>query len=95
MSAYILVDIQVHDAARYERYKRMAEHTVGMYGGRYVARGARTEALEGDWETYRFVMLEFPDSERARAWWSSPEYAEAKALRHETADSKMLLVEGL
>ena len=95
MSAYILVDIRVHDPARYERYKQMAEHTVGLYDGRYIARGARTHVLEGDWETHRFVMLEFPDAARARAWWASPEYAEAKALRHETADSKMLLVEGI
>lgn len=33
--------------------------------------------------------------ERARAWWGSPEYAEAKALRHVTASSEMLLVEGV
>jgi uncharacterized protein (DUF1330 family) len=41
------------------------------------------------------VILEFPDAQRAKAWWSSPEYAEAKKLRHATAHSKMLLVEGL
>jgi uncharacterized protein (DUF1330 family) len=41
------------------------------------------------------VILEFPSAERARAWWSSPEYAEAKALRLATARSKMILVEGL
>ena len=43
----------------------------------------------------RFVILEFPDTERAKAWWSSPEYAEAKKLRHATAKSRMLLVDGL
>jgi uncharacterized protein (DUF1330 family) len=41
------------------------------------------------------VVLEFPTMERARAWWSSPEYAEAKALRQRSARTEMLLVEGL
>jgi uncharacterized protein (DUF1330 family) len=41
------------------------------------------------------VILEFENAERARAWWSSPEYAEAKKLRQATATTEMLLVEGL
>jgi uncharacterized protein (DUF1330 family) len=32
--------------------------------------------------------------ERAREWWASPEYAEAKALRQNSADTDMLVVEG-
>jgi len=41
------------------------------------------------------VILEFENADQARAWWASPEYAEAKKLRHATATSKMLLVDGL
>ncbi|WP_350101303.1 DUF1330 domain-containing protein [Myxococcus sp. SDU36] len=33
--------------------------------------------------------------EHARAWWASPEYAAAKALRHESAHSILWLVEGV
>jgi uncharacterized protein (DUF1330 family) len=40
-------------------------------------------------------MLQFPDAAAARAWWSSPEYAPAKALRQACAETDMLLVEGL
>jgi uncharacterized protein (DUF1330 family) len=43
----------------------------------------------------RFVILEFPSAERARAWWASPEYAAAKALRQTCAHTNMLLVEGI
>ena len=42
----------------------------------------------------RFVILEFPTLEAAQAWWDSPEYAPAKALRQSCADTNMLLVEG-
>jgi uncharacterized protein (DUF1330 family) len=40
-------------------------------------------------------MLEFPSTEQARAWWSSPDYAPAKALRQSCANTEMLLVEGV
>ena len=60
-----------------------------------VERGGKTECLEGEWSPPRFVILEFENAERARAWWSSPEYADAKKLRHATANTRMLLVEGL
>ena len=31
----------------------------------------------------------------ARAWWSSPEYAPAKALRQSSAGTEMILVDGV
>jgi uncharacterized protein (DUF1330 family) len=54
----------------------------------------KTETLEGGWNPQRIVVLEFPNAELAKGWWSSEEYAQAKALRHRTAKSKMILVEG-
>lgn len=95
MPAYILVDIDIHDPGTYEKYKTLAPPSIAAYGGRYLARGGATEALEGSWTPKRLVILEFPSMERARAWWSSPEYAEAKQMRNAAARSKMLLLEGL
>jgi uncharacterized protein (DUF1330 family) len=95
MSAYVVVEITVKDAETYERYKLLAPPTIGLYGGRYLARGGLTEALEGAWKPTRLVILEFPSVERARAWWSSPEYAPAKAMRQASADTDMVLLEGL
>jgi uncharacterized protein (DUF1330 family) len=95
MPAYVVVEIAVHDAKTYERYKELAPPSIAAYGGRYLARGGATEALEGKWNPPRFVILEFASVERARAWWSSPEYAAAKALRQASAETRMLLVEGL
>lgn len=95
MPAYVVVQIDVHDPVTYERYKTLAADSVAAYGGRYIVRGGKTETLEGDWDPKRFVILEFPDAAGARAWWSSAEYAEGKALRQAAATSQMLLVEGL
>ena len=95
MPAYLVVHVDVHDPVRYETYKSMAPPSIRLYGGRYLTRGGATEVLEGDWTPKRLVILEFPDMERAKAFWDSPEYAEAKALRMATATSSMVLLEGL
>ena len=60
-----------------------------------VRRGGAVEVLEGDWVPQRLVILEFPTMERAKQWWNSSEYATPKALRHASADSSMVLLEGL
>jgi uncharacterized protein (DUF1330 family) len=95
MPAYVLVDITVKDPVRYEDYKKMAEDTVMAYDGKYIVRGKPVQILEGDWSTNRLVILEFPSVRRAKQWWNSAEYAGAKKLRHQTADSKMIVVEGV
>ena len=95
MAAYLVVEITVKDAETYERYKQLVPPTIAAYGGRYVIRGGKTETLEGTWQPKRFAMLEFPSAEQARAWWASPEYAPAKALRQASASTEMILVEGV
>jgi uncharacterized protein (DUF1330 family) len=95
MPAYVIVDITVRDRETYERYKQLATPAVAAYGGRYLVRGGASESLEGSWQPARFVILEFPTVQQGRAWWASPEYAPAKALRQSCADTEMLLVEGV
>lgn len=95
MSAYIILDIQVTDPAGYEEYKKLGPPTVSLYDGRYIARGGTSETLEGDWQTGRIVLLEFPSVEKAKAWINSAEYAPARALRGRYARSKTIVVEGL
>ena len=95
MPAYVIVQIDIHDADTYARYRELAPPSIAAYGGRYPVRGGHTEVLEGSWKPERLVVLEFPDADAARAWWASPEYAEAKALRQSCADAEMLLAEGM
>jgi len=94
MRAYVVVEITIHNPEVYEQYKALAPAAIAAYGGKYLLRGAKMTTLEGMWDPSRFVILEFPTADAARAWWNSPEYAEAKALRQSCADTEMLLVEG-
>jgi uncharacterized protein (DUF1330 family) len=95
MAAYILVDIEVNDPTRYEEYKRLAPAAIARYGGRYLARGGEAVVLEGDWQPNRVVVLEFPSLERARAFYESPEYAEARNARKGAARMNMIAVAGV
>ena len=95
MPAYVIVEVDIHDPANYERYKTLVPATITAYGGRYLARGGRVETLEGDWNPARVVILEFPSLQRAREWWSAPEAAHIKALRQSSARTKMIVVEGV
>ena len=95
MAAYIIVSIKVQDPVRYEAYKSMVPSSLSAYGGKFIVRGGKIETLEGGWSPERFVILEFPSSEQAKAWWGSTEYAEAKALRQATSVSEMIVVEGV
>jgi uncharacterized protein (DUF1330 family) len=95
MSAYVVVDIEVLDREKYERYKQLSTAALTAHGGRFIVRGGNVEILEGTWSPKRLVIIEFPSVERARAWWDSPEYAEGKALRQATARSQLIIVEGV
>jgi uncharacterized protein (DUF1330 family) len=95
MAAYVVVQIDIHDEAMYARYREMAPPSIAKYGGKYIVRGGKSEILEGDWQPSRLVILEFPDIERAKAWWASPEYSEARAVRQGCADAEMLVIEGI
>jgi uncharacterized protein (DUF1330 family) len=93
--AYVVLDVTVTDPEIYARYRDLGPPTVAAYGGKYLVRGGAIESLEGSWSPARFVILEFPTKERARAWWSSAEYAPAKALRQAGTRTEMLLLEGV
>jgi len=95
MAAYLIVNVEVTDPIGYQEYVKTVPPTLAAYGGRYLVRGGRAESLEGSYVPKRVVVIEFENAERARAWWSSGEYAAAKAIRHATATTDLILVEGV
>ena len=94
MSAFVIFDIDVHDPKAYEEYRRIGAPTVAAFGGRFLVRGGETETLEGDWAPKRVVVLEFESAERARAWYRSTSYQEAKRIREGAAHTIGLLADG-
>jgi len=95
MSAYVIVEIDIVDPAGYEEYKKLAGATVEKYGGKYIIRGGAVETLEGDWNPKRIVVLQFDSMQRAKEWLNCEEYREPRKMRHRTARTRMVVVEGV
>jgi uncharacterized protein (DUF1330 family) len=95
MSAYVVVQVDIKDPVRYADYRSMVPASLEKYGGRFIVRGGTVHTMEGDWAPKRFVVVEFPSVERAKAWWDSPEYRAARDLRWATAESQLIIVEGV
>ncbi len=95
MRAYIIVGIDIVDPVGYGEYKNLAGVTVEKYGEKYIVRGGKTEVLEDDWKPKRIVVLEFDSAQRAKEWLNCEEYREPRKMRHRTARTNMILVEGM
>ncbi|HET8692094.1 MAG TPA: DUF1330 domain-containing protein [Steroidobacteraceae bacterium] len=95
MKAYVIVNVNVRDPERYKDYIKAATPTVAAHGGRYIVRAGRAERLEGDVDIHRLVVLEFPSFAQARAWYDSPDYREALAIRQSCATAELVIVEGM
>ena len=95
MPAYVIVETEINDAERYERYREAAPPSIAAFGGRYLARGGKLAVLEGTWDPARVVILEFPDLATAKAWYGSEEYGAARQIREGAAKLHMVAVEGL
>lgn len=95
MKAYVIAIIDVQDPARYADYVKLTPGTIEPYDGRFIARGGRSEKLEGDVAVNRVVVLEFPSYEQAKAWYDCDGYRAAKAIRRSASTGNLLLVEGV
>lgn len=95
MAAYMIFDIEVLDPQQYDEYRKLAAPTVAQCGGRYIVRGGEARGLEGGWDPKRVVVLRFDSKEQALAWYESPEYRPARAIRERAARTRALVVEGV
>ena len=75
--------------------EELVAQSVAAFDGRFLAKGGRSETLEGNWLPKRVVIIEFPSMERLEAWYRSPEYAPALALRKRCAVSHLVMTEGV
>ena len=94
MAAYVIFNyLQVFDEEKILDYRRQAHPTVGKYGGRVNVGPGEMLVLEGPASCF-MIIAEFADVASARAWYESPEYQAAKAIRVKVAEGEIVLVEG-
>lgn len=90
---YIIGHITVRDMEAYKEYVVKDTPILQGLGGKFIVRGGQSEVTEGEAHE-RHVVIEFPSYEAALAAYNDPEYQEVMKIRHRTADSTIIVVEG-
>ena len=78
MPAYLIVQATITDEPQYQKYREAVVPFIASFGGKFAARGAKVEVLEGEHDTRSIVMFEFPTMEAIYAFWNSPDYVPIK-----------------
>ncbi|WP_030848074.1 DUF1330 domain-containing protein [Streptomyces sp. NRRL F-4474] len=81
MSAYVVIDLDIHDPDGFQRYADAVLPLMREAGGRNLVVDQAPVVLEGDWRPSTLVIHEFPDRAAAQAFWDAPAYQPLKALR--------------
>ena len=94
MKAYWIAHVTVTDPDSYQNYADTAPEAFTRYNARILARGGRSQQLEGDGRP-RNVVIEFDTLEDAVACYNSPEYQAARKHRENAGIADIVIVEGV
>lgn len=93
MGALMVIQADITNLDQFLEYSKRAPSLIAKYGGRYRCMRGEVEQLEGDSDTRKLVISEWPSMEAARRFWHSDEYAELKAIRDGAATINVYLAE--
>ena len=83
----------VHNDEAYKPYAAANPAIFKKFGGRFVVRGGKFEAPEGN-ARKRNVVIEFPSYQAALDCYNSPEYQANIKLRQKAAEADIIVIEG-
>ena len=90
--AYVISAVEgFADEVTVRRYAELAGPAIEHFGGRFIVSNAEPVVVEGESPSGHLSMVEFPSIEHAKAWYDSPEYAEARALTPVTFRGRILM----
>jgi len=95
MAAYVIAEIRITDAEKFEEYRAKVPATLEKHGGRYIVRGGEIRLLEGGPQPSRLSVLEFESAERAVEWYESEDYRPLIQIRQAASESRLVLVKGI
>ena len=97
MAAYIVALVDVKDPVNYKGYGEAWNFRSFMddHGGEFLVINHPDEAevIEGEWSA-RLIIMKFPNAEKARAWYDSPEYHDVRKIRWAHSTTNMALFPG-
>jgi uncharacterized protein (DUF1330 family)/uncharacterized protein YndB with AHSA1/START domain len=94
--AYVISAVEgVVDESTVKRYAELTGPAIEHFGGRFIVSNTEPVVVEGESPSNYLSMVEFPSMEDAKAWYNSPEYAEARGLTPAAFRGRLLIfVEG-
>jgi uncharacterized protein (DUF1330 family) len=92
---YVIAEVEVTDPVTIKEYGEKAPQIMESFNGRYVVRGGKVQALEGEPPKGGVVVIAFDSAEKAREWYDSPAYAAIRPIRQGAAKSRIFIVEGV
>ena len=95
MSAYVIFDVEIRDAAKFQDFMNGVKPAIEDAGARYLVRGGAHHVHEGDWSPRRIVVLEFPSMEAWEAFYGGATYQGLKKIRDECSSARLVSVVGL
>ena len=93
LPGYAVAEVEVTDPGAFKEYADKAPGTIAAFNGHYIIRGGKNLSIEGE-PPKRFVVIQFESMEKAKAWEDSPVYDAIKPIRHNSAKSRVFIVEG-
>jgi uncharacterized protein (DUF1330 family) len=90
---YWIGHVDIHDEEGYKPYAAANPGIFKKFGGRYVVRAGKFEAVEGASRS-RNVIIEFPSYESALACYRSPEYQANIKVRAPHSVADVIVIEG-
>lgn len=97
MAVYLVFTETVHDAELMQEYSKAAMASWGVPGiptPKALSVDASPAVLEGSWPATQTVLIEFETEEDARAWYESEAYQAAAKIRHQAADTDVVILHG-
>jgi uncharacterized protein (DUF1330 family) len=95
MSAYAVAFVRsVEFGPEIVGYLERIDETLDPFGGRFLVHGGGAETVEGQ-RAIDAIVIEFPDRDSLRAWWTSPEYARILPLRTRHMQADIVFADGV
>ena len=90
--AYVISAVEgVADESAVKRYAELTGPSIEHFGGRFIVSNTELEVVEGESPSNYLSMAEFPSMEDAKAWYNSPENAEARDLTPAAFRGRLLI----
>ena len=90
---FVIAEPDVTDPATFQKYSAEVPKTLAPFGGHFIVRGGKIQAVEGV-APKRVVVIAFDSVEQARAWYDSPGYQAILPMRLSSASTRLFIVEG-